>query len=67
VVQLGNAGLYLGARPVFCDIDPGTLAITPATVLAKLTPKTKAVVVVHYEDWRSEVECDQGALPKGVG
>jgi dTDP-3-amino-3,4,6-trideoxy-alpha-D-glucose transaminase len=36
-----------GARPVFCDIDPDTFCVTPETVAAALTPKTKAVIAVH--------------------
>lgn len=38
---------YVGARPVFCDIDPHTFTVTAATIEAALTPQTKAVVVVH--------------------
>jgi dTDP-3-amino-3,4,6-trideoxy-alpha-D-glucose transaminase len=36
-----------GARPVFCDIDPETFCVTAETVRAALTPRTKAVMVVH--------------------
>jgi len=36
-----------GARPVFCDVDPETFCVTPETVEAALTPRTKAVIVVH--------------------
>jgi dTDP-4-amino-4,6-dideoxygalactose transaminase len=36
-----------GARPVFCDVDPETFCVTPETVRAALTPRTKAVIVVH--------------------
>ncbi len=36
-----------GARPVFCDIDPDTLCVSADTVRAALTPRTKAVMVVH--------------------
>jgi dTDP-3-amino-3,4,6-trideoxy-alpha-D-glucose transaminase len=36
-----------GARPVFCDIDPDTYCVTAETVRAALTPRTKAVIVVH--------------------
>lgn len=43
-----NAALYLGARPVFCDIDPKTLCITPAAMKAVLTRRTKAVILVHF-------------------
>jgi dTDP-4-amino-4,6-dideoxygalactose transaminase len=38
---------YVGARPVFADVDPGHYCLTAATVRAALTPRTKAVVVVH--------------------
>jgi dTDP-4-amino-4,6-dideoxygalactose transaminase len=36
-----------GARPVFCDVDPETFCVTPETVKAALTPRTKAVIAVH--------------------
>lgn len=36
-----------GARPVFADIDPGTFNLDPESVEGKLTPETRAVVVVH--------------------
>jgi dTDP-4-amino-4,6-dideoxygalactose transaminase len=36
-----------GARPVFCDVDPETFCVTPDTVRAALTERTKAVIVVH--------------------
>jgi dTDP-4-amino-4,6-dideoxygalactose transaminase len=36
-----------GATPVFCDVDPDTFCVTPETVRAALTPRTKAVIVVH--------------------
>src|SRR4051794_24942908 len=37
----------LGAKPVFCDVDPSTYVITPESVRAVMTPKTKAVIAVH--------------------
>ena len=36
-----------GATPVFCDVDPDTFLVTPETVKAVMTPKTKAVIAVH--------------------
>ncbi len=36
-----------GATPVFCDVDPDTFLVTPETVRAALTPRTKAVIAVH--------------------
>lgn len=35
-----------GARPVFCDVDPETRNVTPATVAAALTARTKAILAV---------------------
>ena len=61
-----NAALYLGARPVFCDIDPGTLCLTPATVRRMLTPKTKAVMAVHYGGRAIDVQALRAVLPRRV-
>src|SRR3954452_24609812 len=41
-----EAVVPIGARPVFCDVDPATFCVTPETVKAALTPGTKAVVPV---------------------
>jgi len=37
-----------GGRPVYADIDPKTFNIDPAEIAKKVTPKTKAIYVVHY-------------------
>lgn len=39
--------VLLGATPVFCDVDPASFLVTPETVKAACTAKTKAVVAVH--------------------
>jgi dTDP-4-amino-4,6-dideoxygalactose transaminase len=36
----------IGARPVFCDVDPATFCVTPDTVRAALTPATRAILPV---------------------
>jgi dTDP-4-amino-4,6-dideoxygalactose transaminase len=36
-----------GATPVFADVDPATLALDPGALERALTPRTRAVVVVH--------------------
>lgn len=51
-IATANAPTYVGARPVFADVDPVTGNLTPATVEAALTERTRAVVVV-----------DQGGVP----
>lgn len=43
-----NAALYLGARPVFADVDPATGNIDPVSVERAVTPKTRAIVPVDY-------------------
>ena len=43
-----NAFVLRGARPIFCDIRPDTLNLDESKVEALLTPRTKAVVPVHY-------------------
>ena len=39
--------LYLGARPVFVDIDPVRYTMDPNLLVKAITPRTKAIVVVH--------------------
>ena len=38
--------LYLGAVPVFADIDPDTFNIDPKKIIEKITPRTKAIIPV---------------------
>lgn len=61
-----NAALYLGATPVFCDVDAQSMCVTPETITAKLSPRTKAVIVVHYGGYAIDVEALRKALPPTV-
>jgi dTDP-3-amino-3,4,6-trideoxy-alpha-D-glucose transaminase len=54
VVTVANAGIYavatvdaVGARPVPVDVDPATHAIDPALGERAITPRTKAILLVH--------------------
>lgn len=42
-----NPVRYVGATPVFADVDPTTMTIDPAQVAGLVSPRTKAIVVVH--------------------
>ena len=46
----------LGATPVFADIDPETLCIDPNDIEHRITPRTKAIVVVHYAGMPAEMD-----------
>lgn len=46
-IAVANAVAQVGATPVFADVDALTLNLTPATVEAVITPRTKAIIAVH--------------------
>jgi perosamine synthetase len=46
-IAAGNAVLYERARPAFVDIHPNTLNLNPHLLEARITPKTRAILVVH--------------------
>ena len=51
-----SAIAYVGATPVFADIDSTTLSIDPDAVEAAITPRTKAVVCVHIGGYPCDME-----------
>jgi len=50
--------LHMGARPVFCDVDPDTLLIDPNDAERRITRKTRAIDAIHL--WGQV--CDMDAL-----
>lgn len=59
-VSTANAFALRGAIPVFIDIRPDTLNIDEALIDQAITPKTKAICVVHY----AGVACDMDTVMK---
>ncbi len=53
-----NAIVHCGARPVFVDIDPVTLNIDPANIEQAITPRTRAILPVHF----GGLACDMDAI-----
>lgn len=47
---------YVGAKPVYVDIDPTTYNIDPDMVAAAITPKTKAILPVHLYGQACDLE-----------
>jgi perosamine synthetase len=62
-----NAARYLGARPVFADVDLETQNLTAASVEAAVTPATRAVIVVHQAGMPADVDrIEAVCAPRGV-
>ncbi|RYE93425.1 MAG: DegT/DnrJ/EryC1/StrS family aminotransferase [Myxococcales bacterium] len=57
-ISTPNAALYVGATPVFADVEPATGAIDPAEVARRITPRTRAIIGVHLHGQL----CDMRAL-----
>lgn len=57
-VASANAAVYCGATPVFADVDPLFCNMDPATLERVITPRTKAVIPVHF----AGQSCDMAAL-----
>lgn len=57
-IATASAAIYVGAIPVFADIDPETLNLDPAAAEAAVTERTAAIIAVHI----GGMPCDMGAL-----
>ncbi|GII64105.1 aminotransferase DegT [Sphaerisporangium krabiense] len=55
-IATANVVRYVGATPVFADIDPATGNLTAKTVEAARTPSTRAAIVVHQGGLPADVE-----------
>lgn len=55
-IASANCALYVGARPVFVDIEPNYFTIDPTQIEARITPKTKAIVPVHLYGQACEMD-----------
>jgi dTDP-4-amino-4,6-dideoxygalactose transaminase len=55
-IATANCVLYVRARPVFVDIDPKTYNIDPKEIEKAISPRTKAVIPVHYAGQPAEMD-----------
>jgi dTDP-4-amino-4,6-dideoxygalactose transaminase len=51
-----NAILHVGATPVLVDVDAETMTMDPAGIEAKVTPRTKAILPVHFAGRACEMD-----------
>ena len=55
-VSISYAIDYTGATPVFVDIDPNTWCVDPKAIRKAITPKTKAIMLVHMFGQPAEMD-----------
>lgn len=55
-IATASAIVMVGARPIFADVDPVSQNITAETIARVLTPRTKAIIVVHLAGWPCEMD-----------
>ena len=55
-IATANAVLYVGATPVFVDIDPRTYNMDPAWIEAAITPRTRAIIPVDQIGLAAELD-----------
>lgn len=46
-IASANCALFVGAQPVFADIEPAHFTIDPSQIVDRITPRTRAVIAVH--------------------
>jgi perosamine synthetase len=47
-VSSATSIVHVGATPVFAEVDPETLTLDPADAARRITPRTRAILAVHY-------------------
>src|ERR1700730_547978 len=62
-IATANVAELVGAKPIFVDVDPTTLMLTPQSVHAALSERTRAVIPVHLYGQM----CDVRALRRTLG
>jgi dTDP-4-amino-4,6-dideoxygalactose transaminase len=63
-IATANAILYVGATPVFIDIDPQTGLMDPHLIEAAITPSTKAIIPVHLYGQMCDMKAISGIARK---
>jgi len=59
-VASADCALFVGARPVFADIEPRTFTLDPADIESRITARTRAIVPVHLFGQTCDLEAIAG-------
>jgi perosamine synthetase len=66
-IATANAARYVGAVPVFADVDEATQNLTPATVEPCLTPRTRVVILVDQAGVAADLDAMRALCePRGI-
>ena len=66
-IATANAARYVGAAPVFADVDEATQNLTPTTVEPCLTPRTRAVILVDQAGVPADLDAMRALCePRGI-
>jgi perosamine synthetase len=65
-IATANAVLYAGATPIFADVRDDTWNIDPADTVRRVTPRTKAVVLVHQVGLAADVDAFAPLKARGI-
>jgi perosamine synthetase len=66
-VAPANAVLYVGATPVFAEVDPSTWCVDPVSVAELVTERTKAIIAVHLYGHPADMDALWAiAEPRGI-
>jgi perosamine synthetase len=66
-IATANAARYVGARPVFADVDAATLNLVPETLAPRLTDRTRAVIAVDQAGVPADLDAIRALCePRGI-
>lgn len=65
-VATANVVVHCGATPIFADIEPDSYNVDPSAVARLVTPRTKAVIVVHLFGLTADMNALRAVVPEHV-
>lgn len=55
-ISTANSALFVGAKPIFVDIEASTFGLNPESVLENITTKTRAIMPIHFGGCPCKIE-----------